>query len=184
MGDLSNFLWNEAIMKIGELARAAGTQAETIRYYERQRLLPAPTRTSGNYRVYDATHIQRLAFIRHCRCLDMALDEIRALLQFKDDPTADCADVNSLLDAHIGHVVSRIRELKTLEKDLRSLRVQCVDRHSVSDCGIINGIEKAARQHDHAQKGHTHEPHVAGVHREVGTALQRKMSGSCKKMRA
>ena len=170
-------------MKIGELAHAAGTQAETIRYYERQRLLPAPTRTAGNYRVYDATHIQRLAFIRHCRCLDMALDEIRALLEFKDAPIADCVDVNRLLEAHIGHVVARIRELKTLEKELRSLREQCVNRHSVSDCGIIKGIEKAARQHGHAQKGHTHEPHVAGVHREVGTAPQRKISGSQRKLR-
>lgn len=164
-------------MKIGELAHTAGTQAETIRYYERQRLLPAPTRSAGNYRVYDETHVQRLAFIRHCRCLDMALDEIRALLQFKDDPAADCADVNNLLDVHIEHVVSRIRELKALEKELRSLREQCVDRHSVSDCGIINGIEKAARQHDHAQKEHTHEPHVAGAHREVGTAPQRRTRG-------
>ena len=171
-------------MRIGALAEATGTAVETIRFYEREGLLPAAARADNNYRLYTPAHAERLAFIRHCRCLDMALDEIRALLQFKDDPTADCADVNSLLDAHIGHVVSRIRELKTLEKDLRSLRVQCVDRHSVSDCGIINGIEKAARQHDHAQKGHTHEPHVAGVHREVGTALQRKMSGSCKKMRA
>ncbi len=169
-------------MKIGELAQAAGTQAETIRYYERQGLLPEPTRTSGNYRVYDATHVQRLAFIRHCRCLDMALDEIRALLLFKDAPAADCADVNSLLDEHIEHVVSRVRELKTLEKELRRLRQQCVDGHFVADCGIINGIEKAARQHNHAQKGQAREAHVAGAHREVGTAKHAQPSGRGKKM--
>jgi Cd(II)/Pb(II)-responsive transcriptional regulator len=157
-------------MKIGELAQAAGTQAETIRYYERQGLLPAPLRSAGNYRVYDQAHIQRLAFIRHCRCLDMALDEIRALLQFKDNPGADCAGVDSLLDAHIEHVATRIRELKTLEKELRGLRQQCTEGHAVGDCGIIQGIEKAARQHDHAAKGPAQEAHVAGVHRSVGAA--------------
>jgi DNA-binding transcriptional MerR regulator len=56
-------------MKIGELAKAAGTQVETIRYYEREGLLPVANRTDGNYRVYDGAHAQRLAFIRHCRCL-------------------------------------------------------------------------------------------------------------------
>ena len=171
-------------MKIGELAQKAGTQAETIRYYERQGLLPAPTRTAGNYRVYDARHVQRLAFIRHCRCLDMALDEIRALLQFKDDPAADCADVNSLLDEHIQHVVSRIRELRTLEKELRALRQQCVDGHFVADCGIINGIEKAAQHHDHSQKGSAQEAHVAGVHREVGPGRHKQASGRGKKLPA
>ena len=60
-------------MKIGELAKAAGTQVETIRYYEREGLLPLANRTEGNYRVYDSAHAQRLAFIRHCRCLDMTL---------------------------------------------------------------------------------------------------------------
>lgn len=168
-------------MKIGELAQTAGTQAETIRYYERQGLLPVPTRTAGNYRMYDATHVQRLAFIRHCRCLDMALDEIRALLQFKDDPAADCANVNGLLDEHIEHVVSRIRELETLEKELRALRRQCVDGHFVAECGIINGIEKAARQHDHAQKGPALEAHIAGAHWEVGAGRHKQASGRGRK---
>ena len=96
-------------MKIGELAKATGTQTETIRYYEREQLLPAATRTESNYRVYDDSHVERLAFIRHCRCLDMTLDEIRVLLHFKDAPCENCGAVDALLQAHIGHVVSRIR---------------------------------------------------------------------------
>ncbi len=92
-------------MKIGELAKATGTQTETIRYYERVQLLPTAKRTESNYRVYDSSHVERLAFIRHCRSLDMTLDEIRVLLHFKDAPGENCGAVDALLQAHIGHVV-------------------------------------------------------------------------------
>ena len=70
-------------MKIGELASGTGTPVETIRYYEREGLLPAAARTEGNYRVYGQEHAQRLLFVRRCRSLDMTLQEIRALLTFK-----------------------------------------------------------------------------------------------------
>lgn len=150
-------------MKIGELAAAIGTQVETIRYYEREGLLPTPTRTEGNYRVYDHAHVQRLAFIRHCRCLDMTLDEIRVLLHFKDAPTENCGEVDELLDEHIGHVVSRIKELKALERELRALRAACSEGRSAADCGILGGLEKAAREHDHAAR-HSGHQHLAGAH--------------------
>ena len=71
-------------MKIGELARLAQTPVETIRYYERESLLPKVRRSLGNYRVYEAADAARLLFIRHCRRLDMTLDEIRLLLRFRD----------------------------------------------------------------------------------------------------
>ena len=173
----STFTLDPAIMKIGELAQAAGTQPETIRYYERQGLLPEPMRTDGNYRMYDGAHIHRLAFIRHCRCLDMGLDEIRALLAFKDAPLADCGGVDNVLNAHIEHVVTRIRELKALEKELRGLRQQCAEGHVVSECGILSGLDKAARHHDHAHKGHAHEAHVAGTHRAVRALAQKPARG-------
>ncbi len=60
-------------MKIGQLAKATGTQVENIRFYETEGLLPKALRTDSNYRVYDDTHVSRLAFIRHCRSLDMTL---------------------------------------------------------------------------------------------------------------
>ena len=67
-------------MKIGELAKATDCAVETIRYYERENLLPAPARSDGNYRLYTQAHVERLTFIRNCRTLDMTLDEIRSLL--------------------------------------------------------------------------------------------------------
>jgi Cd(II)/Pb(II)-responsive transcriptional regulator len=152
-------------MKIGQLAQATGTQADTIRYYEKQGLLPSPSRTEGNYRVYGAAHVERLAFIRHCRCLDMTLDEIRVLLRFKDAPGASCGEVDALLDGHIGHVVARIRELRALEKELRGLRLQCAPGQAAGDCGILEGLEKAALAHDHGGAVRRPQAHVHGAHR-------------------
>lgn len=132
-------------MKIGELATAAGTPIETIRYYEREGLLPPPGRTEGNYRIYDASHMTRLLFVRHCRALDMNLDEIRVLLRFRDAPVGDCGKVNALLDEHIGHVQERMKELRKLDEDLRALRVLCAQSQEASQCGILNGLANAAR---------------------------------------
>ena len=163
-------------MKIGELAAATGTQVETIRFYEKAGLLPAPARTEANYRAYTASHADRLAFIRHCRCLDMTLDEIRVLLRFRDAPDGSCGEVDALLDAHIGHVVARVRELKSLEKELRRLRSQCAPgQHAGGDCGILEGLEAGAQQHDHAGGGQRHAAHVAGTHRDLaGTSRTRR----------
>jgi len=73
-------------LKIGELAARTDCPAETIRYYEREALLPPPTRSQGNYRMYGEQHVERLQFIRHCRSLQIGLTDIRALLEFKNNP--------------------------------------------------------------------------------------------------
>lgn len=159
-------------MKIGELAKAAGTQSETIRYYERAGLLPEAARTDANYRVYDAVHIQRLAFIRHCRSLDMTLEEIRTLLQFKDAPEENCEQVNALLDEHIGHVATRIGELKILQKDLKALREQCTSDRMVSGCGILDRLESVARNQPEQGAERDRPVHVQGVHQRVGSTAR------------
>jgi len=148
-------------MKIGELSAATGTPVESVRFYEREGLLPQPARTQGNYRDYAEEHVERLAFIRHCRSLDMALDEIRVLLRFKDAPGEDCAQVNALLDEHIGHVAERIRELKVLQRDLQSLRRQCENHQAASQCGILSGLTDASRRSGTRRQatGHVHGSH-------------------------
>ena len=150
-------------MKIGELAVASSTPIETIRYYERQGLLPAPARTAGNFRVYDALHRDRLLFVRFCRGLDMSLDEVRVLLRFKDAPGEDCGDVNALLDEHIGHVSTRIRELRALEQQLKELRARCGLSQSADQCGILSGMTRAAQASPTAKrtKGHLRSVHAA-----------------------
>ena len=127
-------------MTIGELARSTGCAIETIRYYERERLLPKPGRTSGNFRRYQQAHVELLSFIRHCRSLDMALDEIRVLLAFRSAPGENCAQVNALLDTHIGHVEQRIAELRSLKRQLKTLREKCSSGKSTGPCGVLQGL--------------------------------------------
>lgn len=148
-------------MKIGELATVTNTQVETIRYYERAGLLAAPRRSEGNYRIYGAAHVERLSFIRHCRGLDMTLDEIRVLLRFKDAPTENCREVNELLDEHIGHVAQRVRELRQLERQLKSLRETCLGGQDAEHCGILNELTEIAKS---PAVSLGRETHVHGVH--------------------
>ena len=133
-------------MKIGELAKTTHTQVETIRYYEREGLLPETVRTEGNYRVYSPDHATRLSFNRHCRSLDMTLNEIRTILTFKDAPQGDCAGDNELVDAHIAHVASRIKELKALERQLKELRQTCTESKETNQCGILAELSVPPRK--------------------------------------
>ena len=149
-------------MRIGELAERTGTQVETIRYYERERLLPGARRTQSNYRVYEASHTARLFFIRHCRRLDMTLDEIRVLLRFKDAPGKNCGEVNALLDEHIGHVAERIAELRLLERQLKALRALCQETQDAANCGILNKLGHVAPEAATTAAGAV--AHLAGVH--------------------
>jgi len=151
----------EPRLKIGELARRAQCQAETIRFYEREGLLPAPDRTDGNYRLYAHAHLERLAFIRNCRALDMTLDEIRQLLQFRDDlPRKRCAAAHALLDEHVAHVAARIAELQQLELQLKALRRQCPPARGKRECGILDGLTHSA-----GSGARRTAAHVRGTHR-------------------
>ncbi len=141
-------------MKIGELAQIAQTTVETVRYYEKQGLLPETTRTAGNFRVYGVTHQERLRFIRNCRALDMSHEEIRDLLGLADQPGKGCDAINTLFDQHMAHVDERIRELNHLKDQLSMLRKRCGIEQSVDACGILQGLadmksEAKAQRHTH-----------------------------------
>jgi Cd(II)/Pb(II)-responsive transcriptional regulator len=127
-------------MKIGELAKNACCTTETIRFYEKAGLMPDAARTGGNYRDYSAMHLERLRFIRNCRALDMAHEEIRALLGLTEAPAERCGAVNTLIDEHISHVDHRIDELMQLRTQLTELRSHCASEQAVGDCGIVQEL--------------------------------------------
>src|SRR6187402_3801661 len=81
---------------IGEAARQSGVKVPTIRYYETIGLLPAPRRSEGNQRFYEAADLNRLAFIRHARELGFEVDAIRTLLTLQDDPLQTCASADAI----------------------------------------------------------------------------------------
>jgi Cd(II)/Pb(II)-responsive transcriptional regulator len=147
-------------LKIGDLARRTQCPAETIRYYEREGLLPEPTRTAGNYRVYGREHVERLAFIRNCRSLDMTLEEIRQLLRVRDIPQENCDAAHRLLDEHIAHVATRVTELQLLERQLKALRRQCGPAHVEKECGILDGLRRRTLSGPEKKTG----AHIRGSH--------------------
>lgn len=133
-------------MRIGELGQAAGVDIETIRYYEKAGLLPEPARSENGYRTYNRAHLERLAFIRHCRALDIPLAEIKRLLAFVAHPEADCGDIDRLIDAQLAKVRARLTSMRALEKQLAALKGRCSADHTAGECGILHELVSAAHK--------------------------------------
>src|SRR5262245_41927368 len=131
-------------MRIGELAAATGVEVETIRYYEREGLLQPPTRRTNGYRAYGNSHLERLAFIRHCRALDIPLAEVRRLLEFVAHPAGDCGDIDRLIDEQLTRVRARLESMRALERQLAQLRKRCDAGHATEECGILHELVAAA----------------------------------------
>jgi Cd(II)/Pb(II)-responsive transcriptional regulator len=146
---------------IGALARDTECPPETIRYYEREGLLPPASRTAGNYRLYGPTHLERLVFIRNCRSLDMTLDEIKQLLRFRDEPQSECDAAHALIDEHIVHIGERIAELGQLQRQLQALRAQCQPIGDAKKCGILDRLEQKPPRSSARRKT---QDHIRGAH--------------------
>ena len=126
-------------MKIGELARATGTNAETIRYYERISLLPEPLRTDGNYRNFGREHVERLSFVRHCRGLGFDIAAIRSLLDLADEPSRDCGEADRIASGHLVSVERKIAQLQQLQSELRRMIVDCRGGQ-IGSCNIMRSL--------------------------------------------
>ena len=146
---------------IGDLASRTGTKVETIRYYEKVGLLPAPVRTGGNHRAYTRAHADRLAFIRHSRELGFSLESVRALLALSDDADRPCAEVDAIARRHLDAVRDRITRLQALEAELSRVIEQC-GCGRVGDCRVIEVL--ADQTHAHCLHRHHHD----GTNRRVG----------------
>ena len=144
--------------RIGDLASLLDVPVETIRYYERESLLPKPARSDGNYRLYVEGERTRLEFILHCRALDMSLQEIRSLLRLRDAPEQGCAEVNAVLDEHIEHVTGRMRALRRLHAELKTLRAHCDAPSASKDCGILHELATAPVKRRTAASAGVHAP--------------------------
>ena len=131
-----------AAYRIGDAAARSGVSAANIRYYEKEGLITPQGRADNSYRVYSDADVHRLRFIRLCRAMDMSLDEVRTLLALDLRSKADCDAACVTLDAHLGHVRERLRELRSLEKDLIALR-DCCDGTG-PQCHIIEALHARA----------------------------------------
>jgi Hg(II)-responsive transcriptional regulator len=127
---------------VGQLAGEAGINVETIRYYEKLKLLPKPKRKESRYRIYDETDLKRLLFIKRAKELGFTLKEIKELMELKIDSEAKCGDVKHLTEHKLNDVNNRIRDLKTIKSVLVKLINQCVNEEVSSDeCPILESIK-------------------------------------------
>ncbi|MGA8233250.1 MAG: MerR family transcriptional regulator, partial [Candidatus Acidiferrales bacterium] len=107
---------------IGELSKATGVKVVTIRYYEHVQLMPAPPRTSGNYRVYKREHLHRLQFVRRCRDLGFTLDQLRDLLRLSVQPRRRCSGIDRITENHLKGIAGKIADLRRLAAHLRRIK--------------------------------------------------------------
>jgi MerR family mercuric resistance operon transcriptional regulator len=127
-------------MPIGELSRRTGVNTETIRYYEKIKMLPVPIRTEGGHRVYGPKETRTLAFIRRGRELGFTLDEIRALLNLGGPENASCAEVRKIAKHHLDDIRAKLKDLAKLERLLAKTIARCSGK-SVPDCPILNILD-------------------------------------------
>ncbi len=130
---------NKLDLSSGALAREAGVNIETIRYYEKIGLMPEPFRTANGYRVYDEIGLKRLSFIRRCRELGFSLVQVRGLLGLVDGGDYTCAEVRDLSIVRLGDVRQKIRDLRKMELTLKEMVSQC-DGGLVPECPIVDRL--------------------------------------------
>ena len=120
-------------MKIGEVAERSGVPAKTIRFWEDQRLLPAPARTPASYRDYDPAVLERLAFIRHAQAAGLTLEHIRQVLDIRDEGQPPCVHVAGLIARRLAEVETRLAELARTRDQLAALAARAAAQDP-ADC--------------------------------------------------
>jgi MerR family mercuric resistance operon transcriptional regulator len=127
-------------LPIGALSKRSGVKIETIRYYERVKMLAPPTRTTSGRRVYDLTQLRILVFIRRARELGFSLDEIRALLRLGGPEKASCREVREIAAHHLEDIRSKLDDLKKLERLLSKTVARCSGK-TAPDCPVLDILD-------------------------------------------
>ena len=131
-------------LSIGELSRLTGVNIETIRYYERVKMVPAPPRTEGGRRIYGPTGRRVLAFIRRGRELGFTLGEIRALLNLGAPGEASCAEVKEIASTHLASVRTKLADLRSLESILADAVAKCTG-DAAPACPVLDILDRTVR---------------------------------------
>ena len=128
-------------LTIGRLAQEVGLNLETVRYYERRGLLPAPPRSLSGYRLYPTETARRLRFIQRAKDLGFSLREIKELLSLRVSPRTSRKEIRQKAEAKITDIRAKIQSLESIEKSLRRLTKACGGCGPVSECPILEGLD-------------------------------------------
>lgn len=130
-------------LPIGALSKRSGVNIETIRYYERIKMLAPPPRTASGRRVYDLTDLRILVFIRRSRELGFSLDEIRALLRLGGPEKASCREVREIAARHLEDIRAKLDDLRKLERLLSETVARCSGK--TTDCPVLDILDLDGR---------------------------------------
>jgi len=130
-----------SLWTIGRLAREAGVQPATLRYYERLGLLRPERRTASGYRLYGPGALGRLRFIRRAQALGFSLEEVAQLLALSEDRRAPAAEVKRIARARLADVEARIRDLERIREGLKALEARCSGRGTSLECPILAALQ-------------------------------------------
>ena len=125
----------------GEVAKRSGVHPETIRYYEKIKLLPEPIRGSSGYREYPPTILQQLQFIQSAKKLGFSLNEIQALLSLKNTKDHPCQNVKEKALEKLHEIEEKLQELHSMHDELSRIVVRCDGQHPSESCAIIHALE-------------------------------------------
>jgi MerR family copper efflux transcriptional regulator len=128
-------------LTIGTLAKAAQVNLQTIRYYEREGLLPEPPRRPSGYRMFSPESVRRVRFIKRAQELGFSLAEIKELLALRIDQERDSADVRTLAQGKIADIEQKIRTLQAMKKVLKKLAERCPGCGPTSECPILESLD-------------------------------------------
>ena len=128
-------------LKIGEVAERGGVNLQTIRYYEREKLLPEPPRLASGYRVYPDQTVRRVRFIKRAQEIGFTLAEIRELLAIRIDSGRDSAEVRGLANAKINDIEEKIQTLHRMKEALGRITERCSGCGPASECPILESID-------------------------------------------
>lgn len=129
-------------LTIGRLAKEAGVNLETVRYYERQGLVPRPPRSASGYRLFPTDAARRLRFIRRAQELGFSLKEIRELLSLRVSRSTTSADIRVRAEDRIAGIEAKIRSLESMKKILRNLTRACAGCVPIAECPILESLDR------------------------------------------
>ena len=131
----------EQALKIGQLAQRTAVNLQTIRYYEREGLLPEPPRLSSVYRLYTESMVRRVRFIKRAQEIGFSLAEIRELLSLRADGQRERNEVRAIAQAKIADIEDKMRTLKAMKTVLNRLTERCSGCGPASECPILESID-------------------------------------------
>jgi MerR family transcriptional regulator, copper efflux regulator len=127
-------------LQIGEIAMHSGVSVDTVRYYERLKLLPRADRSKGGFRIFSIETVERIKFIKQAQEMGFSLNEVKELLSLRNNPNSTGADVRKKAEAKLADIEVKMQNLEAIKVELSGLMANCNGKSSIEDCPIMKSL--------------------------------------------